>query len=292
VRRFELVLPRSIDDCLKALSEHGREAKLVAGGTDLLPQLKNGVAKPPYVIDLSGIAALRAVSTDAQGRLRIGAAVSARTLELDARVRTAYAAVAESAALIGSVQVRNLATLGGNLCNAAPSADMAPPLLALDAEAVIVGPGTERRVPLASFFLDVRRTVLAPDELLAELVLPAPERRSGGHYLRHTPRRELDIAVVGVASAVTLTDGVCGKARIALASVAPTPVRAVAAERALVGQPMTPALIARAAELAVEAARPISDQRGSADFRRHLVRVLTRRTLTTALERARGREEG
>jgi carbon-monoxide dehydrogenase medium subunit len=207
-------------------------------------------------------------------------------------VRAAYAAVAESAALIGSVQVRNLATIGGNLCNAAPSADMAPPLLALDADAVIVGPGTERRVPLASFFLDARRTVLAPDELLAELVLPAPEPRSGGHYLRHTPRRELDIAVVGVASEITLTDGVCGKARIALASVAPTPVRAVAAERALVGQPMTPALIERAAELAVEAARPISDQRGSADFRRHLVRVLTRRTLTTALERARGRGEG
>ena len=122
--------------------------------------------------------------------------------------------------------------------------------------------------------------------LLVELIVPAPGPRSGGQYLRHTPRRELDIAVVGVASQVTLSDGVCRKARIALAAVAPTPIRATAAERALEGQPLTAQQIARAAQLAVEAARPISDQRGSADFRRHLVGVLTRRTLTTALERA------
>lgn len=287
MRRFELVLPRSIDECLKNLSEHGREAKVVAGGTDLLPQLKNGLLKPPCVVDLSGVPALHALSHDAKRGLRIGAAVTARTIELDPHVRSAYPAIAESAALVGSIQIRNLATVGGNLCNAAPSADMAPPLLALDAEAVIVGPGGQRRVPLASFFVGVRRTVLAPDELLVEIALAAPDARSGGHYLRHTPRRELDIAVVGVASQITLTDGVCGKAAIALASVAPTPVRAVAAEGALVGQPLSPALIERAAELAVEAARPISDQRGSADFRRHLVRVLTRRTLTAALERAR-----
>jgi len=139
---------------------------------------------------------------------------------------------------------------------------------------------------MADFFTGVRRTVLAPDELLVELIVPAPGPRSGGQYLRHTPRRELDIAVVGVASQITLSDGVCRKARIALAAVAPTPIRATAAERALEGQPLTAQQIARAAQLAVEAARPISDQRGSADFRRHLVGVLTRRTLTTALERA------
>jgi len=163
---------------------------------------------------------------------------------------------------------------------------MAPPLMALEAEAVVAGPRGRRRVPMADFFTGVRRTVLAPDELLVELIVPAPGPRSGGQYLRHTPRRELDIAVVGVASQVTLSDGVCRKARIALAAVAPTPIRATAAERALEGQPLTAQQIARAAQLAVEAARPISDQRGSADFRRHLVGVLTRRTLTTALERA------
>jgi len=285
VRRFEISLPTSVDECLKALAGGASAAKLVAGGTDLLPQMKNGLLKPATVVDLSGVAALRALTADAKG-LRVGAAVTARALERDPRVGGPYASLADSGALVGSVQVRNLATLGGNLCNAAPSADMAPPLLALDAEAVIAGPKGQRRVRMADFFTGVRQTVLAPDELLVELFIPAPGPRSGGSYIRHTPRRELDIAVVGVASQVTLTDGVCGRARIALAAVAPTPVRATAAERALEGQALTPARIEQAAELAVEAARPISDQRGSAEFRRHLVRVLTRRTLTRALERA------
>jgi CO/xanthine dehydrogenase FAD-binding subunit len=285
VRRFEIALPTSVDECVKALS--GAGVKLVAGGTDLLPQMKNGLLRPATVVDLSGVAALRALEADAKG-LRVGAAVTARTLERDARVRGPYASLADSGALVGSIQVRNLATLGGNICNAAPSADMAPPLLALDAEAVIAGPKGQRRVPMLEFFTGVRKTVLGPDELLVEFAIPAPGPRSGGSYIRHTPRRELDIAVVGVASQVTLSDGVCAKARIALAAVAPTPVRAIAAERALEGQPLTPARIEEAARLAVEAARPISDQRGSVEFRRHLVRVLTHRTLTRALERAGG----
>ena len=286
MRRFHLALPRSIEDCLKLLAERGPEAKLVAGGTDLLPQMKNGLVKPTAVNDLSGVADLRVLRREDGAGLRVGASVAAREIELDPYTRSAYPALAESGALVGSVQIRNLATVGGNLCNAAPSADMAPPLLALEAEAIIAGPRGRRRVPMADFFTGVRRTVLAPDELLVELIVPAPGPHSGGQYLRHTPRRELDIAVVGVASQVTLSDGVCRKARIALAAVAPTPIRATAAERALEGQPPTAQLIARAAQLAVEAARPISDQRGSADFRRHLVGVLTRRTLTTALERA------
>jgi carbon-monoxide dehydrogenase medium subunit len=286
VRRFELALPESVDECLHMLAERGPAAKMLAGGTDLLPQLKNSLLKPAWVVDLSGVTALRRLESANGHGLRIGAAVTAREIERHPHVCAAYPALAESGALVGSVQIRNLATVGGNLCNAAPSADMAPPLLALDAEAVIAGPKGQRRVPLVSFFLGVRRTVLAPDELLLEIAVPAPGPRSGGHYLRHTPRRELDIAVVGVASQLTLTDGVCRKARIALASVAPTPVRATAAEQALEGQALTPERIEQASTLAVEAARPISDQRGSADFRRHLVRILTRRTLTTALARA------
>jgi carbon-monoxide dehydrogenase medium subunit len=274
-----------VDEALKILKDRGSDAKLLAGGTDLLPQLKNGLIKPACVVDLSGVERVRGLQSDARG-LRIGAAVSARALERDAAARATYTSLSESAALVGSVQVRNLATLGGNLCNAAPSADMAPPLLALEAEAVIVGPKGERRVPFATFFTGVRRTVLAPDELLLEIVVPAPGPRSGGNYLRHTPRRELDIAVVGVASQLTLSNGVCSKARIALAAVAPTPVRATAAEQALEGKPVTPEAIERATELAVGVAKPISDQRGSADYRRHLVRVLTARTLRTALARA------
>ena len=286
MRRFEVALPEDLDECLRFLADRGPESKLLAGGTDLLPQMKNGVTTPKHVIDLTGVARVHLLESEAKAGLRIGSAVPARQVELDARVRNGYAAIADAAALIGSVQVRNLASVGGNLCNAAPSADMAPPLLALEAQAVIAGPKGERRVPLSDFFAGVRKTVLGPDELLVEIVTPPPGPRSGGSYIRHTPRRELDIAVVGVASQVTLSNGVCAKARIALAAVAPTPIRATAAEAALEGKALTPELIDRAAELAVQSARPISDQRGSADFRRHLVRVLTRRTLTAALARA------
>ena len=283
-----MILPGSVKECVQALAQHGASAKLVAGGTDLLPQLKNHVLKPGVVVDLSGVAPLRELGADANG-LRIGAAVTARELERDARLQgPRYRGLAESGALVGSVQVRHLATVGGNICNAAPSADMIPPLLALEAEAVIAGPRGERRVPLRDFITGVRKTVLGPDELLVELVVRDPGAGSGGAHLRHTPRRELDIAVVGVGSQVTVANGVCTKARIALAAVAPTPVHATAAERALEGQALTAQKIEEAATLAVEAARPISDQRGSAEFRRHLVRVLTRRTLTTALARANG----
>ena len=286
MRRFDLVLPNTLEDCLKILAERGAQAKLVAGGTDLLPQMKNGVLRPAVVVDLSGIARVRQVGDGNGNGLRIGAAATARELELSPALRGAYLAIAESAAMVGSLQIRNLATVGGNLCNAAPSADMAPPLVALEAQAVIAGPKGERRVPMADFFTGVRQTVLAPNEMLIELVVPPPGAHSGGQYLRHTPRRELDIAVVGVASQLTIADGRCTKARIALASVAPTPVRATAAERSLEGQAVTPEAIERAAGLAIEAAKPINDQRGSIEFRKHLVRVLTRRTLTTAFQRA------
>src|SRR5262245_39006783 len=174
MRRFDLATPTGLDDCLKLLAARGPETKLLAGGTDLLPQLKNGLLRPARVIDLSGVAELRVLGPDDGRGFRVGAEVTARQLERDARVRSIDPSLAESGALVGSSQVRNLATLGGNVCNAAPSADMAPPLLALDAEAVIAGPGGRRRVPVTSFFTGVRKTVLAPDEMLGEFVLPSP----------------------------------------------------------------------------------------------------------------------
>ena len=287
MRRFELLLPDSITACQQALADSG-EVKLVAGGTDLLPQMKTGMTRARRVVDLSHLGELQRVEQLSDGGVSVGAAVSARTLELLPALRDGFIALAESAGVVGSLQIRHLATLGGNIANAAPSADMAPPLLALDAECVIQGPRGKRRVPVVEFFQGVRRTVLAPDELLVEIVIPAPGPGSGGCYVRHTPRRELDIAVVGVASQLTIHDGRCVKARIALGAVAPTPVRATAAEARLEGEAVSSPLINEAASLAVDAASPISDHRGSAEFRRHLVRVLTRRTLTTAFERATG----
>jgi len=287
VRRFELGIPDTLAACQQALAD-GPDVKLIAGGTDLLPLMKNGLVAPRRVVDLSAVPELKALERRGDGALRVGAGVAARTLELAAMVKSDFAALSESAGVVGSLQIRNLATLGGNLANAAPSADMAPPLLALDAECVIAGPRGQRRVPAANFFVGVHRTQIAPDELLVEIIVPAPGHGSGGTYVRHTPRRELDIAVVGVASQLTIRDGQCIKARIALGAVAPVPLRATAAEARLEGEAITPTLIEEAAQLAVEASSPISDQRGSAEFRRHLVRVLTRRTLTTAFERATG----
>ncbi len=287
VRRFELALPDTLQACQQALAD-GPDIKLVAGGTDLLPQMKTGMVRARTVVDLSALPELKLIAQQPDGSLRVGAAVSARSLEQAPLVNGAFAALAEGASVVGSYQIRNLATLGGNLANAAPSADMAPPLLALDADLLIAGPRGTRRVPVADFFLGVRRTQLAPDEVLVEIVIPAPPPGSGATYVRHTPRRELDIAVVGVASSLTISDGRCARVRIALGAVSPVPLRAEAAEARLVGEAVTPALIEEAAELAVPACSPISDQRGSAEFRRHLVRVLTRRTLTTAYERATG----
>jgi CO/xanthine dehydrogenase FAD-binding subunit len=289
VRRFELTLPSTVSDCLAALSDGGGEVKMVAGGTDLVPQMKNGLVKPTRIVDLSGVPALKVLEVGADGSLRVGAGVSARALELDSTVRTHSLSLAEGAGVVGSFQVRNLATIGGNVCNSAPSADMSPPLVALDAVAVIEGPNGQRLLPITDFFQGVRRTALEPGELLVEIVIPAQPAGSGGTYVRHTPRRELDIAVVGVASQLTIENGRCTKARIALGAVAPVIVRAAEAEAKLVGEEVTPALIEEAANLAVGSAKPISDQRGSAEFRLHLVRVLTRRTLTTAFERATGR---
>ena len=287
MRRFELALPDTLAACHQALAD-GPDVKLVAGGTDLLPQMKNGLVKVRRVVDLSQLPELKLIERLSDGGLRVGAGVSARTLELALPVHDGFAALAESASMVGSLQIRHLATLGGNLANAAPSADMAPPLLALDAELLIAGPRGQRRVQATEFFVGVRRTQLAADEVLVEIIIPAPGPGSGGTYVRHTPRRELDIAVVGVASQLTIAEGKCVKARIALAAVAPVPLRAKEAEARLEGEAVTPTLIEEAAQLAVDASSPISDQRGSAEFRRHLVRVLTRRTLTTALERANG----
>ncbi|MGE3272047.1 MAG: xanthine dehydrogenase family protein subunit M [Chloroflexota bacterium] len=288
MRRFELTLPSTVADCLAALSDSG-DVKVVAGGTDLLPQMKNGVTKPVRVVDLSAVPELKVLEVGADGTLRVGAAVSSRDLELAEPVRAGFTALAEGAGVVGSLQVRNLATLGGNICNAAPSADMAPPVLALDAVAVIAGPDGQRIVPMADFFQGVRRTVVQPGEILVEIQIPALPAGSGSTYVRHTPRRELDIAVVGVATQLTVQDGKCTRARIALGAVAPVPVRATEAEAHLEGKEITTALLDEAAELAVNSASPISDQRGSAEYRRHLVKVLTRRTLQTAYDRATGR---
>jgi carbon-monoxide dehydrogenase medium subunit len=241
------------------------------------------------VVSLRRLRELRGITFDEQRGLRVGAMTTMAEVAEHPIVRQRYSVLVDGGSIVGSVQTRNMATLGGNICNAAPSADTAPPLLVLAAQADIAGPGGRRQVPLDQFFIGPGWTVLAQDEVLLGFAIPTPVPRTGGCYERHTPRAEMDIAVVGVAALVTLEpDGdLIREARIALGAVAPTPVRAPEAEAFLAGQPPSDEAFERAAELAVLAARPISDIRGSAAFRRHLVQVMTARCLRRAVERAR-----
>ena len=290
MRRFQYFAPRSIDEAVSLLREHGDGVKLLAGGTDLVVHMKEGGLHPPAVISIHALSELRGVEFDEAAGLRIGAATDMQTVESQAAVRERYTALAEGAGIVGSVQTRNMATIGGNVCNAAPSADTVPPLLVFDAVAEVRGANGQREVPLGELFAGPGRTTLAKDEIAVAFRLPAPPPRTGSVYQRHTPRKIMDIAAVGVGARLTLdeaTDTV-QEARIALGAVAPTPIRAREAEEALAGQEPSEDAFARAAELAQAAASPISDVRGSAEFRRYLVGVMTKRCLGIALERARG----
>lgn len=292
MKRFDYYTPQTLAEAIAIFREKGEGGRPLAGGTDLVVQMKEGGLKfpyPSYLVSLRHLKELRGVRFSEREGLRIGAATTFAELESEPVVRERFSILVDGAGIVGSVQTRNMATVGGNLCNAAPSAEIAPPLIALGARAHIVGPGGERTLPLEEFFLGPGRTVLGHGDLLAELLLPMPPPRSGGMYRRHTPRKEMDIAVVGVGVEVTLDGGgeTIQRARVVLGAVAPTPMRASGAEAALEGQRPSDEVIARAAQRAMEEARPISDVRGSAAFRRELVRVLALRCTQGAVAAAR-----
>ena len=288
LKSFDYSRPRTVKEATEALARLGTRAKVIAGGTDLLVQMRAWEVGPDCLIDLKGVKALGLVGRGKRGVLHIGATVDLRTIETDDAIRAHFRPLGEAAAKIGSIQVRNLGTIGGNICNAAPSADTAPALLVLNARARIVGAGGRRSVPLVDFFAGPGKTVLGRDEILAGLDLPSVPPRSGADYQRVSTRKAMDLAVVGVAALVTLEpgDSVCREARIALGAVAPTPMRVPEAEELLKGQALLPNVLREAARVAAAAARPISDARGSAEYRREMVEVLTRRTLTAALKQA------
>ncbi len=279
---FDYIAPSSLEEALQALSEAAGVVKPLAGGTDLIAQMRERRAAPSLVLDVKGIPEANRLEYDPSEGMRIGAAVSCADIARYAPTGAHYPAVAQACLLIGSVQIQNRGTIGGNVCNASPSADTIPPLLAYNAVAVAAGPEGTRRIPLAEFFQGPGRTALAPQEILVEVALPPAPRHSGSRYLRFIPREEMDIAVAGVGSllAVDPDTGVCSRARIALASVAPTPIRAREAEERLEGSRITDDAIREAGELAAAACNPISDVRGSGAYRRELVKVLTRRTLS------------
>lgn len=270
--------PETIAEAVGLLARDG--ARALAGGTDLVPQLREGRRTASAVVDLKRIAALSSIGEGHGGTLAVGALAPATAVARHAGVRERCAALADAARMIGSWQVQNRATIGGNIVNAAPSADAIPALLSVGAEIEIEGPKGLRRQPLAPFFTGPGHTTLAPGELLSAILLPPVTARTATAYLRFTPRREMDIAVAGAGARVTLGDnGRIIAAGVALASVGPTPLVAEGAGRALIGEAPARASFMAAANAAAREARPISDTRGSADYRRALVAVLTARAL-------------
>ncbi len=276
--------PESVAEAVALLACGGRAAAL-AGGTDLLVQMRAGARAPATLVDLKRIPGLCGVAFD-HDAMRIGAATRCAVLTRDASLAAGWPGLREAAGLIGSTQVQGRASLGGNLCNASPAADSVPALVANRARVLIAGPDGERSVAVAEFPLGPGRTVLADGEFVHAIELPRRAPRTADAYLRFTPRTEMDIAVAGAAVSLTLDEGgVCTDARIALGAVAPTVLLATEAAAALIGSPCDEEALAACAHAASAAARPITDRRGTADFRRQVIGVLVRRAVRVALAR-------
>ncbi len=287
---FDFVAPTSIDEAVSILSEKGDRARFIAGGTDILVMMRAGRRQADVVLDAKSIPELNQMTYTAEGGLTLGAAVPCYSIYQDAAISAAYPGLIDSASLIGGIQIQGRASIGGNLCNAAPSGDSIPAVIALGGVCHIAGPNGSRHLPAEEFCTAPGQNALQQGEMLVSIEFPAPAANSGANYLRFIPRNEMDIAVAGVGSSVVLDASgqnfVSG--RVALASVAPTPVFSQAAGDSLAGKPVNDASIREASELAMADAKPITDMRGTIRQRIHLIGVLTRRTLNNAVERARG----
>ena len=288
MRDFSYAAAASVDEAVSLLAAHGERANILAGGTDLIVQLREGHRDADFVLDVKKIPELMASSYDPAKGWTFGAGVPCHRIYEDRSVAAAYPAIADAARIIGGWQIQSRASLGGNVCNASPAADSTPALIAQDAVCEIAGPRGRRRVAVADFCSGPGKNVLARGELLVAFHVPPPDARSASAYLRFIPRNEMDIAVVGVGCWLRLNatgEGI-EAARIALGAVAPTAKLAHEAGTFLVGNSPSPDNFFQAGELAKTAASPISDKRGTAEYRLHLIGVLVKRTLALALERA------
>ena len=280
--------PQTIDEAVKLLADSNGQAKPLAGGTDLIVQLRVGDPRvnANNVIDIKGIPELNELSYDAKNGLTIGAAVPLYKIYNDANVKKYYPAIIDSASLIGGTQIQGRASLGGNLCNAAPSGDGIPNLIAHGAIATIVGPNGTREANVEDICIGPRKTSIEDNELLVSINFPINPSGFGASYLRFIPRNEMDIAVAAAGVSVVIENGKFTNARVSLASVAPTPLFVKEAGDVLIGKSVSSEAIGEAAVLAKNAATPISDMRGTAEYRKHLCEVLTQRALDAAIERA------
>lgn len=287
--RFELLQPKSLPEALEIKKIHRERAKVLAGGTDLLVLLKDGKLKAETVMSLGGVSELNFIRSENGGGVTLGALASHRDVALSPIIQQQFPDLAEACSQVGAIQIQNLGTVGGNICNASPAADAAPPLLLMDAVLTLASARGERKVSINDFFLGPRHTVIEPDEILKEIFLPQASGRRGATYLKLGRREAMEIAIVGVGVAVHLngSDQLVSECRIAMGSVAPTPIRARPAEEVINNKEITNVLIDEVAEVAAEAARPISDVRGTAEYRLDMIRVLCRRAIQAALVRAR-----
>lgn len=280
--------PTSVDDAVKLLAGAAGLAKVMSGGTDLLVQLRSGRMKPELIVDTKKIPGTIGIREE-NGAFIVGAATPGAVVEAHPGMRTAWPGVVEALDLIGSTQVQGRCSLAGNLCNASPAADSVPAMFAAGAIAVVVGPNGKRDVPVEQIPTGPGRTSLTPEEFVLEIKFPARPARSSDAYLRFIPRTEMDIAVVGCGVSVTLDEkGVCTAARVALGAVAPTVIMVPDAAAALVGNKLDEATLAKLDAAAQAAAKPISDKRGTAEYRKKVAGVLARRTAAIAFDRAAG----
>ena len=280
--------PQTLDEALGLLAEHGDKARIMAGGTDLLVQLRVHARDPDLVVDGKSVPELNEITYDAKAGLTLGAAVPCYKIYENAAVAKAYPGLIDSASLIGGIQIQSRASIGGNLCNAAPSADAIPTLIAHSVTCKIAGPNGTREVPVEDFCTGPSRNVLKTGEMLVSLHFPPPPPGFGARYIRFIPRNEMDIAVAAAGVSVVLDNGTVTSARVALASVAPTPLYVREAGDSMAGKPPDEATVNEAGKIASDAAKPITDMRGTIEYRKHLCNVLTRRALDGAIQRAKG----
>jgi carbon-monoxide dehydrogenase medium subunit len=286
---FEYESPKTLKQAVQYLAQHQGCARPLAGGTDLIDQMRIGRLTPTILVDVKKIAELNVLAVDDQG-LHVGAAVPCYRIYGHPAIVEQYSALAESCRIIGGIQIQSRASIGGNLCNSGPAADATPSLIALSGVCVIAGPAGIREVPVEAFCTGPGKNVLQPGELLVEIRFPTRPNSSGSHYRRLIPRNEMDIAVVGVGASVQLDQGRQNfvSARIALGAVAPTPLFAKAAGDALAGRPISDETIRQAARAAQAIVSPITDIRGTQEYRVHVTGVLVERVLKAAVAKARG----
>ncbi|MFQ5915375.1 MAG: FAD binding domain-containing protein [Nitrospinota bacterium] len=278
----ELFRPATKKEAVSLLARHKGKAKVLAGGTDLIVLMRAGKVQPEVLVSLNRVKGLRNLSYSSRNGLRIGALVTHSELMENEAVQRHYPVLMETAKTLAGPPVRNAASVAGNLCHAAPSADFAPPLLTLDASVVLFGPKGERTVPLPEFFKAPNKTVLAEDEILSEIRVPSPAEGSGASYLKLGVRSAMEIAMVSVAASLTRANGKCTGVRVALGAVAPTPMLAESAAGAAEGKAPSAEVFAKAGEAAAKESKPITDIRASAEYRKKMVAVLTRRALARA----------